>query len=287
MLLCTLAALSLLGCATENLVYEGPSRFGRIIVTEDQRGLRTLRFTPGGARQSVVKPGDPEHLELAYVRYALAGLALCDAPRRILVVGLGGGTLPGFLRRHYPEAAIDVAEIDAAVVAAAKAHFGFSEDDRMRVHLGDGRAFIEQIRAPTYDVILLDAFGSHSVPTHLATQEFLEAVRAALMPSGVAVGNIWRRAHNPLHDAMVRTYAEVFEQVFMLQVAGDVNAILLALPRAQPIGRGELAGRARQISAAKQFRFDLGELVDSGFVDAAQMARGARVLRDADFAPPK
>jgi spermidine synthase len=287
MLLCTLAALSLAGCATQTLVYEGPSRFGRIIVTEDQQGLRTLRFTPGGARQSVVKPGDPEHLELAYARYAFAGLALCDEPRRMLVVGLGGGTLPGFLRRHYPQAVIDVAEIDAAVVAAATAHFGFREDERMHVHVGDGRAFIEQIRAPTYDVIFLDAFGSDSVPPHLTTREFLQAVRAALMPGGVAVGNIWRRSYNPVYDAMVRTYAEVFEQILMLNVAGQVNVILFALPRAQAVRRDELAERARRIAQAKGFRFDLGELVASGFVDAPHTHAGAHLLRDADLGTPK
>lgn len=285
--LCTLAALAQLSCATQTVLYEQVSRFGRIIVMQDHKGLRTLLFAPDGARQSVVKPGDPEHVELAYARYAFAGLALCDAPRRILVVGLGGGTLPGFLRRHYPEAAIDVAEIDADVVAVAKTYFGFAEDERMQVHVGDGRAFIESIRQPSYDVIFLDAFGAHSVPPHLTTQEFLQAVRRALLPGGVAVGNIWRRSQNPLHDAMVRTYAEVFEQIFMLNVAGDVNVILLALPRPQPMSRDELAQRARQISETKHFRFDLGELVNSGFVDAAEMHRGARVLRDADLGQPK
>lgn len=285
--LCVLVALSLLACATQTVVYEKASRFGRIIVTEDQNGLRTLLFAMDGARQSVVKPGDPEHVELPYARYALAGLALCDAPRRFLVVGLGGGTLPGFLRKYYPEAAIDVAEIDADVVEVAKMYFGFREDERMRVHVGDGRAFIENIRDPSYDVIFLDAFGSHSVPPHLTTQEFLQAVRRALLPSGVAVGNIWRRAHNPLYDAMVRTYEEVFEQIFMLNVAGDVNMILLALPRSQPMSRDELAQRARHVSSAKRFRFDLGDLVNSGFADAPERNRSARVLRDADLGQPK
>lgn len=285
--LCTPVALLLLSCATRTLVHEQPSRFGRIIVTDDQNGLRSLRFAPDGARQSVVKPGDPEHLELAYARFAFAGLALCEQPRRILIVGLGGGTLPGFLRKHYPDAAIDVVEIDPDVVEVAKSYFGFREDRLMRVHVGDGREFIENIRQPSYDVIFLDAFGSHSVPPHLTTQEFLQAVRRALLPSGVAVGNIWKRSDNPLYDAMVRTYDEVFSELFLLNVAGDVNVILLALPRAQPMSRSELAQRARQISASKRFRFDLGELVTSGFVDAPQRHRSAGVLRDADLGQAK
>ncbi len=284
---CTLAALVLPGCATQRVIYEKASRFGGIIVTEDHNGLRTLLFARDGARQSVVKPGDPEHLELPYVRFALAGLALCDGPRRILVVGLGGGTLPSFLRKHYPGAAIDVVEIDAGVVDVAKMFFGFREDQLMRVHVGDGREFIENIRQPSYDVIFLDAFGSHSVPPHLTTQEFLRAVRRALMPRGVAVGNVWKRLQNPLYDAMVRTYEEVFDELYILNVDNDVNMILLALPRAQPMSRGELAQRARQISASKQFRFDLGELVISGFVDAPQKHRNGRVLRDADLGQPK
>ncbi|HYU70856.1 MAG TPA: hypothetical protein VEL09_16165, partial [Burkholderiales bacterium] len=92
------AALSALGCAAQTVIHEKASPYNTIIVTEDHKGMRTLLFERGGGRQSVVKPGDPDHLELPYARVALAGLALCEEPRRILVVGLGGGTLPMFLR---------------------------------------------------------------------------------------------------------------------------------------------------------------------------------------------
>src|SRR5205809_4321678 len=190
------AAFSVLGCAAQTVIYEKASSYNTIIVTEDQRGMRTLLFERGGGRQSVVKPGDPDHVELPYARVALAGLALCEEPRRILVVGLGGATLPTFLRKHYPNAAIDVAEIDPDVVDVAKKFFGFREDERMRVHVGDGRRFIENIRQPRYDVIFLDAYGAHNVPEHLTTREFLQAVRRAVMPSGVVVGNVWRLSSN-------------------------------------------------------------------------------------------
>ena len=284
---CLLLALTLAGCAAQTIIHERASRFGRIYVTEDRQGLRTMLFALDGARQSVVKPGDPDHLELAYARFAFAGLALCEQPRRFLVVGLGGGTLPGFLRKHYPDAVIDVVEVDAQVVDVAKMYFGFRDDQRMRVHVGDGREFIERIREPSYDVIFLDAFGSYSVPPHLTTREFLQAVRRALKSGGVAVGNIWKRAQNPLYDAMVRTYEQVFDQLFLLSVESEVNMIVLALPRAQPMSRSELARRARQVSIAKQFRFDLGEMVNSGFVDTPQNDRNGRVLRDADLGQPK
>src|SRR4030081_1703097 len=132
-----LATLSVHGCTGQTVIYEKASPYNPIIVTEDHRGLRTLLFERGGGRQSVVKPGDPDHLELPYARVALAGLALCDEPRRILVVGLGGGSLPMFFRKHYPAAAIDVAEIDPGVVDVANQFFGFHEDELTRPHVGD------------------------------------------------------------------------------------------------------------------------------------------------------
>ena len=139
-------ALAAFGCAAQTVIHERASPYNTIIVTEDHNGLRTLLFERGGGRQSVVKPGDPDHLELPYARVALAGLALCEEPRRILVVGLGGGTLPMFLRTHYPAATIDVAEIDPDVVDVAKKFFGFIDDERMRAHVGDGRQFLERGR---------------------------------------------------------------------------------------------------------------------------------------------
>src|SRR5712692_6985773 len=253
-----------LACAAQTVIYEKPSRYNTIIVTEDNNGLRTLLFERGGTRQSVVKPGDPDHLELSYARVAFVGLALCEEPRRILVVGLGGGTLPTFLRKYYPNAAIDVAEIDPDVV-------------------GVGRAFIENVRQPFYDVIFLDAYGAHNMPTHLTTQEFLQAVRRAVVPRGVVVGNIWRLSFNQLYNSMVRTYQEAFDELFILDVRGDVNNILLALPRKQRLSRSELALAARKISTTKQFRFDLGDLVEYGFLHADEKNQDVRVLRDADL----
>jgi spermidine synthase len=275
-------ALAALAQADEKVLYEKPSAFGMIVVTEDDNGLRVLRFGQRGPRQSVVKPGDPDYLALPYARAAFAGLALCGEPRRVLVVGLGGGTLPMFLHKHYPEATIDAVDIDPEVVDVAKRFFGFDEDEFMRAHVGDGRQFIEQFRQP-YDAIFLDAFGGDSVPAHLTTQEFLRAVRRAVKPDGVVVGNVWARHSNPLYDSMVRTYEEVFDELYILAVQGAGNMIVLALPRRQPLSRDELAQRARKVSTAKRFSFDLGSLVEYGFQPAPEKNQQGRVLRDVDI----
>jgi spermidine synthase len=264
------------------VLYEKASAYATIVVTEEKDGLRTLRFGRGGARQSVVKPGDPDYLALPYVRFALVGLALSEDPRRFLVVGLGGGTLPAFLRKYYPDAAIDVVDIDPDVVDVAKRFFGFREDELMKAHVGDGRRFIEESRRP-YDVIFLDAFGADSIPAHLTTLEFLRAVRRAVTPGGVVVGNLWGRDANPLYDSMVRTYQEVFDELYILNVRGAGNVILFALPRKQPLSRDNLTQLAGKLSAAKRLPVDLGNAVEYGFAGARAKTRQGRVLRDPDL----
>jgi spermidine synthase len=280
------AALVIPALADESVLYENASAYSTILVTEDGEGLRTLRFEKGGARQSVVKPGDPEYLALPYASVMLAGLALSEEPRRILVVGLGGGTLPMFLRKHYPDATIDAVDIDPDVVYVAKEFFGFHEDSRMKAHVDDGRQFIEKSRQP-YDVIFLDAFGNDSVPEHLTTQEFLRAVRRAVKPGGGVVGNLWGPGYNRLYDSMVRTYQEVFDELFILDVRNAGNKILLALPRKQPLSRDELMLMASKVSTAKRFRIDLGDLVNYGFLHAREKNQRGRVLRDVDPAQPR
>lgn len=279
-----LAVSSAVACASldapaAGILYEKDSLFGRVTVKQDEAGFRSLHFGRDGARQSVVKPGDPEHLELPYAKVAMAGLALAGRVERVLIVGLGGGSLPSFLRRHYPQARIDVVDIDPEVINVAKRFFEFREDDRMRAHLADGRAFIEGVRQP-YDIIFLDAFGSDSVPERLTTVEFLRAVRNAVQPGGVVVGNVWGPYSNRLYYSMLRTYRETFDDLAVLDVRGAGNKILLALPRRQGLDRVQLLERVRQLPVAQKFRFDLVELVAFGYERDAERADAGTILRD-------
>ena len=114
-----LAVAAMAAAQAPGVLYEKQSQYNTILVTEDAPGLRTLLFEKHGARQSVVKLGDPDHLELPYTRVMAVGLAVVQQPQRVLIVGLGGGTIPTFLRKHYAQTAIDVVDIDPEVAEVA------------------------------------------------------------------------------------------------------------------------------------------------------------------------
>jgi spermidine synthase len=276
-------ALCLCGAAAagERLLLEKKSPYNTILVSEDDKGLRILRFEPGGARQTVVKPGDPDHLELPYVRAIPVAFIYVEKPQRVLVVGLGGGTIPSFLRRRFPDLAIDAVELDPGVVEVAKSHMDFREDANLRAHVEDGRRFIERA-AHRYDIIFLDAYGADSVPYRLATREFLQSVRRALTPRGVVVSNIWSRVYNPLYDSMLRTYRGVFDEVSVLDVVIAGNQLVLATPWKPSMSRSEAVRRAAAITKSLPLRYDLAPIVERGLRRAGSDGEAGRILVDAD-----
>ena len=266
----------------ERVLVTRNSAYNTITLTEDDAGLRTLRFGEEGVCQSIVKPGDPRHLELPYANVLPVCLAFVQAPQRALVVGLGGGTIPLFFHSQLPEMTIDVVEIDEAVVEIAKTYCGFREDERMRVHVDDGRDFIENCRS-RYDMIILDSFDALSIPPHLSTAEFLQAVRGALTPTGIAVANVWGRSVNRRYDHMLLTYREVFEDVYICDVPAPGTKIFVALPCKQTMSKEEVVQRSREISSERGFVYDLGAAI-SGFRNSdAEHVRGGAVLWDRDL----
>jgi len=279
-LLLVALCLSALPAAADKLLLEKKSPYNTILVSENDRGLRVLRFEHGGALQSVVKVGDPDHLELAYTRAIPVAFLYVEKPRRVLVVGLGGGTIPGFVRKRFPDTEIDVVEIDPGVVEVAKSHFGFREDAKMRAHVEDGRRFIERSRG-AYDIIFLDGFGTSTVPRHLTTREFHEAVRRALTPRGVVIGNLWGRIVNRLYDSMVKTYLAVYDDLAIVDVPASANKLVVACPFIPAVTSADLAQKARRLNRDLELRTDLAEIVERGHRMPGDDGMKGEVLTDA------
>lgn len=70
---------------------------------------------------------------------------LIETPLALLVVGLGGGSLPLFVHDHFPKSRVDAVEIDPSMLEVATRWFGFSQSDRMKVHIADGLAYITSL----------------------------------------------------------------------------------------------------------------------------------------------
>lgn len=155
-----------------------------------------LKFR-GDVTQTRLSRWFPQRLHIGYTRTMLAALWLHPEPRRIGIIGLGGGAQASFCHRHLPQAHIAVAENDAEVIALRAAFRIPADDARLHVECIDGARWLRQHRG-TFDLLLVDAYDAQGIPPALSTQGFYDDCRAALTASGVMASNLYdtdTRAH--------------------------------------------------------------------------------------------
>jgi len=227
------AFLTGLACATAGprVVFDQRSPFARVLVI-DEGPRRVMRFgSPSASEQSAIEPANPRAVPMEYVRYALLGLAHHGRPRRVLMVGLGGGTFTTLVHRALPDTTVDAVEIDPVVVAAARAHFGLREDARYRVHVADAADWVARDRG-SYDFVLLDAYAGEGIPAALASEAFFRAVARRLAPGGVVAINIAEMEAEG--RAAARAFTRVLAPFDCRQTPLDGNVLLFAAdgPRA-------------------------------------------------------
>ena len=109
--------------------------------------------------------------------------------KRVLILGLGGGTLVRMLRQnlnyHHEIHAVD---FDAAIVEAAHDVFGLSDDLQLQVFCADAMAFLESNHCP-YDVIICDLFVQASMPDFMEAEVFWKEAARSLALHGRIVVN--------------------------------------------------------------------------------------------------
>lgn len=193
----------------------------------------------------------PQHLVFGYTRMMMAALLVNPAPSRILVVGLGGGSLPEALAVLLPQAQMDLIEIDPAVVRVAETYFEFRPTPRMQIHAVDARVFGKRaaLRGARYDLILLDAFNGDYIPEHLMTREYLEETPGLLTPNGVLAANTF--AISSLYDHESVTYSSVFGDFINFKMPDSANRVVIASLAPLP-SDAVIAQRARDLAQAME-----------------------------------
>lgn len=272
-----------LSASAYDILFEDESAYHHVRVTEDN-GYRFLAFDRTRGTQSAMRLNDPAYLEYMYSRVAFAGLAyLTEAPKDVLFVGLGGASMPKFMRKHYPEATIDIVELDPLVIRVAGEFFEFKQDERMKIQKFDARVYMGKVKKQ-YDIIFLDAYDARSIPFHLTTREFMELVRSRLKPNGVVVANIWSPRLNEFFEAEIKTFQATFPELYIYRAGTSGNYIFIATNQAgrEPIGR--LRSRAQKLDREKEFHFNLADLIRSYCTYATNRECEAVVLTD-DHAP--
>lgn len=247
---------------------EFTSRFSRIVVRQTG-AIRTLLFVRDDgheATQSRMDVHQPARLVVPYTRSMFASHLFVPAPRKVLIVGLGGGSMVRFLRRHDPEVEVEAIDIDPVVVDIARRWFGTRDDARAKLLVADGFDFLATTPA-RYDVIYMDAFLKPSmitdetgVPLRLKTVAFFRQLQERLAPGGVVVFNV--NEHDAVDDDL-SALREAFGQTYVLRVPPATgNLVVVGTPARERAARATLEAAGAKADARLQADFSIARLVD-------------------------
>jgi len=169
---------------------------------------------------------ESDELVLEYTKYYHLARHFNPGFRETLMFGGGGYSFPKDFLLKYPEATIDVVEIDPTVTELAKKYFNLEENPRLNIYHEDGRVYLNKTQKE-YDVIFGDAFSSYcSIPYQLTTKEAVQKQFDILRDDGVIILNIISAVEgekNKFLQAEYATYKSIFSQVYLFPVRDSNN----------------------------------------------------------------
>ena len=200
------------------------------VEVSEQGGIRSLHLGSDTV-QSSMKLDDPYELVLSYTRAMMAFLLFRPRPERIVMIGLGGGSLAKFVHKHLPDARTTVIESEPKVIAIARQHFHVpADDDRLEVEAAEGGDWVAA-HPNCCDVLMVDGYDGREQGPGLCSEDFYANAHAALSEEGVLVVNLW--SSDTRFDAYLQRIESVFAAVVCVPAERRGNMVVLAFRRSQ------------------------------------------------------
>lgn len=224
-------------------LYVADSAYHQITV-RDRGPFRELFFNLGV--QSRMLRSDPDGPALEYADSVHITPLMRPEVRRVLIIGLGGGSLVKQFARFYPGVEVDAVEVDPVVAQVAERFFGVRTSRNVRIHVADGRTFLRR-SSEKWDLIVVDVYTTNAygdtIPPHMVTREFFTEIASHLTERGNFHFHCAFHS-SPLLPAIHETARSVFPSV--ARTEGEVLASRFPLV----LDRELLAGRAKTQPAA-------------------------------------
>ncbi len=225
-----------------------------------------LTVTPpdgAGVVMARVKPHDLFTLVSPYTQAMMLAFLWRPEPKKVFMIGLGGGRLASVLLYYFGETVIDIAEISQPMLHAAN-RFGFelvkmALEERIRVFVADGREQLNAGVGRRYDVIMVDAFvDKEAMPEHLGSKDFYQLCEQRLSSGGCLTVNVLRA--DPNHQQWVNNMRAIFKHVYQCWVSLQNQVYFASMT---PISIGDMMWIAREMQIKRRFTHNFREWISS------------------------
>ncbi len=176
--------------------------------------------------QSEMSLKAPNDLALRYTQKMMAFLLFHPRPKRVVLIGLGGGSLVRFCHHRLPGAHMTAIELDPDVIAWRATFLLPPDGPRLQILQADGAEYLAQTDKGI-DALLVDAFDKTGFAPSLANREFFDNAYARLSGNGVLVINL--AGDKESYAGLIGEAMHVFDdQVIVISVPDDGNHVLYA-----------------------------------------------------------
>ena len=212
----------------QDLTYEGESVYNYLQVREDDQNVILSTNVLFGVQSIYKKNGA---LTGMYYDYALAAPYMAGVREKdrldVLILGMGTGTFATQCKKYFPNMNMEGVEIDEDITALAVEYFHLPEDVPVTTY--DGRAYLNAVDEK-YDVIMVDAYQDITIPFQMSSLEFFTLVKEHLRDDGIMVVNMNMRGREEgnINQYLADTIAQVFSEVYTVDVTGSTNRELFA-----------------------------------------------------------
>jgi spermidine synthase len=177
------------------------------------------------ATQSEMLCDAPDELVVPYTRTMMGFLLFKPQPAKIVVIGLGGGSVPKYCYRKLPHASVLAVEIDPDVIALRDLFCVPRDDERFQVLCEDGAAFVRNA-VNSVDVLLVDGFDMNGQSAQLCTQVFYDDCIRSLAPDGMLVVNL--TVEDPHAERSVARIRHRLENAVVVESQDCANKVVFA-----------------------------------------------------------
>ena len=198
----------------------------QLVEVIDNGDKRSLYFA-GNVLQSAMSLSRPHTLALSYTRYMMASLLFNEAPEKILLIGVGAGSLLRYIHHYLPKSLVDGIDYSEHIFNLAKGYFRLPDSRRISLYCSDGREYLSDLDDERYDLILVDAFDHSGMSPSIYCLDFFNLCRTHLNKYGMVSLNLWSGDSQKMRDVK-SDLGNCFESVMDMPVPNRGNVVSLA-----------------------------------------------------------
>lgn len=150
------------------------------------------------------------------------------APRSILLLGLGAGSIVQSLREKFlVSAPITAVEIDPQMVEIALNEFQIGRFENVSIRIDSAENYLSK-HPSQFDLIIVDLFFNQHIPNNCLEPSFFEQLYLHLHPRGTILFNTFQQTFsNPQRTSLSNFFQQKNCRITLLENVGNTNDLFL------------------------------------------------------------